>query len=53
MIYKLAEHYRCPEMLNPVAVEMKVWNEEESVGGAPCAYTPPGVLTKINNIRDP
>ena len=32
---------------------MKVWNHEETIGGAPIAYTPPGVLTKINNIREP
>lgn len=32
---------------------MKIWNEEESLGGAPTAYTPPGVLSKISNIRAP
>ena len=32
---------------------MKVWNNEESIGGAPTGYTPPGVLTKISNIREP
>lgn len=26
VIQKLAEHYKCPEMLHPVAIEMKVWN---------------------------
>ncbi len=40
-------------MLNPIRVEMKVWNNEESIGGAPTGYTPPGVLTKISNIREP
>lgn len=40
-------------MLNPLSVQIKVWNEEESIGGAPCAYTPPGVLTKMNDIREP
>lgn len=38
-------------MLNPIAVEMKVWNEEESLGGAPTAYAPPGLLTKISSLR--
>lgn len=40
-------------MLHPIAVEMKIWNNQDSLGGAPTAFTPPGVLTKINNIRDP
>ena len=40
-------------MLNPIRVELKIWNEEESVGGAPTAFTPPGVLSKITNIREP
>jgi len=39
-------------MLKPLKVEYKIWNHEESVGGAPTAYTPPGVLSKINNIRE-
>lgn len=38
-------------MIRPTAIEMKVWNEEESVGGAPTGYTPPGVLTKISSMR--
>lgn len=38
-------------MITPTAIEMKVWNEEESVGGAPTGYTPPGVLTKISSMR--
>lgn len=50
---KLANYFECPEMLNPITIEMKIWNDEESLGGAPTAYTPPGVLTKINNIREP
>lgn len=40
-------------MLKPQKVIMKIWNEEESLGGAPTAYTPPGVLSKISNIRAP
>lgn len=40
-------------MLKPQKVIMKIWNEEESLGGAPTAYTPPGVLSKISNMRAP
>ena len=32
---------------------MKVWDEETSIGGAPIAVLPPGVLTQIKNIRKP
>ena len=40
-------------MLNPIEVKTKVWNEEESIQGAPTGYTPPGVLTKISDLRAP
>lgn len=53
VLEKLADHFKEPLMLEPIAIEMKVWNEEETIGGSPCAFTPPGVLTKIHNIREP
>ena len=40
-------------MLNPIKIEMKVWNEEGDIKGAPLGVFPPGVLTQISNIRKP
>ena len=37
--------------MNPIAIELKLWKDEEILGGAPTAYTP-GILTKINNLRE-
>ena len=40
-------------MLTPIKTDMKVWNEEETIGGAPVAIFPPGVLTQISSLRRP
>lgn len=32
---------------------MKIWRDEESLGGAPTCHVPPGVLSRINNLREP
>lgn len=40
-------------MLNPTSVHLKVWNMEQSIQGAPTAFTPPGVLTRIQDMRGP
>lgn len=50
---KLAQYYKCAEMLAPIEVTTKVWNEHNSLQGGPVCFTPPGVLTKISNLRRP
>ena len=40
-------------MLTPIKTDMKVWNEEETIGGAPVAIFPPGVPTQISSLRRP
>jgi monoamine oxidase len=42
-----------PEMMTPIAVKWKAWDEEETIGGAPTGIFGPGVLTKIGNLRAP
>jgi hypothetical protein len=40
-------------MLNPLSIHWKTWSEEKSLNGGPIAFYPPGVLSKIDNIRAP
>lgn len=28
-----------------------MWNQIESIGGAPTAYLPPGIITKISDLQ--
>lgn len=50
-VEKLAQYFKISELLNPIETVTQIWNEEESIQGGPTCYCPPGVLTKIENIR--
>lgn len=42
-----------PEMLKPIAVHWKAWEDEPTIGGGPTGNFGPGVLTQVANLRKP
>lgn len=42
-----------PEMLDPIKVQWKAWEDEETIGGGPTGNFGPGVLSQIEDLRAP
>lgn len=42
-----------PEMLEPIKVQWKAWEDEETIGGGPTGIFSPGVLSQIEDLRAP
>ena len=53
MIAKLAQAMNEPEMLDPIRVHWKAWEDEPSIGGGPTGFFGPGVLSQIVVLRRP
>ena len=50
--YQLHKYFKCKEMLEPVEVLYKNWEDEPSIDGS-VWYLPPGVLTQKNDWKKP
>lgn len=53
LINKFAEIVDEPEMLDPIKIQWKAWEDEETIGGGPTAIFSPGVLSQIEDLRAP
>jgi monoamine oxidase len=55
VLHQLADAYGNPEeALYPIEVHEYEWNKDEFAKGAPCPYTPPGVMSKYGHaLREP
>jgi hypothetical protein len=40
-----------PEMLDPIRVHWKAWEDEPSIGGGPTGFFGPGVLSQVDDLR--
>ena len=49
----LARYFKRDEMFSPISIHWKCWNDQPSLNGGPVAVFPPGLLTKVDDIRKP
>jgi hypothetical protein len=47
LVNKMAEIFDEPEMMDPIKVQWRAWEDEPSIGGGPTGIFGPGVLSQI------
>jgi monoamine oxidase len=53
LVSKLAERIGEPAMLDPIKVQWKAWEDEQSIGGGPTGVFGPCVLSQVDDLRRP